>query len=295
MKITPIEPMISPRKVITVLTLAFMTGCGGSLPMTLDTQTPVGSPAIRSTSTPRLLPTAIPSESVTTHTVDATPTSPASGEFQATVTPQSPRGFIDLPWGVGDAGNWFLYATSVLTLTWIDPPLLCDQYDFVISESPSEQTVIGTDLDASDGVSIEWQVPERISEASLRGEAFCGDSSVISSFGSGILYSGDAPPEGVCVLASGTIGAIDVLHEPSLSSEPFAFLVPGVFAPVLERTQDGWYRVDANVATLMVDESSAPETGWITDRYSIKLFGPCDTIPFVGNLLRVASFKIIHL
>lgn len=188
-------------------------------------------------------------------------------------------GHIEMPWGIADAGNWFLYATSTLTLTWIDAPAGCEQYEFLLIPSSAERIVIGTDLDPSDGISVDWQVPEGLSEAGLRGEALCSGSQIGPSLHSGILYSGDSPPEGVCVLASANIGAPDVLREPSPSSEVVAKLRPGDFAPVLEHNLDGWYRIGTDTLTPIGASESSPDTGWITDQYPLKFFGPCDDIP----------------
>lgn len=197
--------------------------------------------------------------------------------------PTAASGYIEMPWGIADAGNWFLYPTSVLALTWIDAPTGCQQYEFILSPPSSERIVIGTDLDPSDGISVDWQVPEGLSEVGLRGEALCGDSQITPSLHSGILYSGDAPPEGVCVLASGSIRAADVLREASLSSEAVAMLIPGDFAPVLEYTQEGWYRIDSRTLAPTQGSVSPPDTGWITDQFSLEFFGPCDDSPISGD------------
>lgn len=204
---------------------------------------------------------------------------PPAEPTQPPLTKPAASGYIEMPWGIADAGNWFLYATSTLTLTWVDAPAGCEQYEFVLSPSPTERIVIGTDRDLSDGISVDWQVPEDLSEAGLRGEALCSGSQVVPSLHSGILYSGDSPPKGVCVLASASIGAPDVLREPSLSSEAVAILIPGDFAPVLEQTGDGWYRIDSRELTPVGTSDTSPETGWITDQYSLKFFGPCDNVP----------------
>jgi hypothetical protein len=187
-----------------------------------------------------------------------------------------------IPSGVGDAGNFFLYAGSILTLTWEDPPAGAARYDFVLSAFESSETVvIGSDLDASDGVTTEWYVPEFVS-GSLTGAAVFDDGRVIYSHRSADLYSGIAPPEGTCVLASGTIGALDVFKQPSDASPPFAILVPGEFAKVLERTIEGWYRIDASPAVDRDTGEPVSGMGWVDSRQSIVLFGPCDGVPVTG-------------
>jgi hypothetical protein len=279
--------MNSTKKIIIVLSLMFLTACRGS--NSKPTATLDVAPTLHITNTPRVLTAVIATESTPTLQMTATPrhlptdittkSTPTSTEVLATATLPSGVGHIYLSGAIGDAGYWFVFATSVVTLTWIDPPSTCNQYDFVISDSSSDWTVIGTDLDPSDGILIEWQVPEHISYASLMGKALCEESSVIHSLELGILFSGDAPPEGVCVLISGTMGTPDLYLEPSLSSRPFAFLKQGSFAPVLERTQDGWYRIDTIDSVSWDESQSMPEFGWITDIAGIKLFGPCDRVP----------------
>ena len=137
----------------------------------------------------------------------------------------------------------------------------------MLSPSPTERIVIGTDLDPSDGISVDWQVPEGLSEASLRGEALCSGSQVVPSLHSGILYSGDPPPEGVCVLASASqleLPTCSVSH--LLSSEAVAKLIPGDFAPVLDHTLDGWYQIGAGQRLLSIGATeSSPDTGWISN------------------------------
>jgi len=211
----------------------------------------------------------------TTPTLELVQETPVGTVDEATSTW---NGQIEIPWGVGDAGNWFLYATARLTLTWNRPPPDCDRYDFVVEGSSESRTVIGTDLDPSDGVSIDWEVPEKL-EGGLWGEALCEGGEILRSIWSGELYSGDAPPEGVCTLASGTIGVVDLFSTPSLSSETNAYLTPGVIAPVLERTVNGWYRIDENVAFDWQTNQPPIEPGWVSDKYSMRFFGPCDDVP----------------
>jgi hypothetical protein len=166
----------------------------------------------------------------------------------------------------------------VIGATWIDPPSACNRYDFLLSNTSSDWAVIGADFDPSDGVSIEWIVPENLSKASMMGEAYCEETTVIHSLEFDYLFSGDAPPEGVCVLISGTIGALDLYLEPSLSSKRVAFLDLNSYAPVLERTQDGWYRIDASDCIPWIESDSVPDSGWVADIMGIRLFGPCDNV-----------------
>jgi hypothetical protein len=260
------------RFCVIVLTLTFVTACSGSPPAASAT------PTLTVTSPNQLLPTVIAARTPTPPPTDTPQSTPTNLPTQPTSTEQSVFGFIDIPWGVADAGNYFLYANAWLTLTWNNPPPNCVRYDFIVEGSDADRTVIGTDIDLSDGVSIDWQVPEQLS-GSLLGEASCDDDQILYSNWSGELHSGPAPPEGVCTLASGTIGVLDLFSTPSLSSETSAYLIPGVFAAVLERTANGWYRIDESVAFDYETGEAPTGPGWVWAEHSIQLFGPCESVP----------------
>ena len=294
--------MNSTMKIIIVSSLILLTACNGckskttaklnSAPTLHITNTPrvlptaivtESTPTLRITITPRPSPTAIATENTPTRDAEHVESTPTSTEAQATATLPSTVGHISLSGYIGDAGYSYVFATSVVTVTWVDPPSACNRYDFLLSDPFFDWKVIGTDFDPSDGVSIEWRAPEHLSFASLMGEAFCEDPSVIHSLEFVDLFSGDAPPEGVCVLTSGTIGDPYMYLEPSFSSKWFAILPSSRYVQVLERTQDGWYRVDTSHAVLMEEMQSKPEFGWISDTEGLRLFGPCDSVPIANG------------
>jgi len=184
--------------------------------------------------------------------------------------------------GIADAGNFFLFAGTTITLAWDNPPMNAMRYDFLLSAPSTHETiVIGTDVDSMDGVSVQWTVPEGV-EASMRAAAYYSDGQVVYSDWSGDVYSGKAPPKNICTLTSGTIGAIELFDKPNFTSPSFAELIPGQYAQVYERTSDGWYRIDASVAVVKKGYT-AIKTGWVFDERSIHLFGPCDSIPVTGR------------
>ena len=292
------QTMNSTTKIIIVSSLILLTACNGcksraiatldSAPTLHIANTPrvlptaivtESTPTLRITPTPRPSPTAIATENTPTRDAERVESTPASTEAQATVTFPSTVGHISLSGYIGDAGYSYVFATSVVTVTWVDPPSACNQYDFLLSDPSFDWTVIGTDFDPSNGVSIEWRAPEHLSFASLMGEAFCEDPSVIHSLEFVDLFSGDAPPEGVCVLISGTIGDPYMYLEPSFSSKWFAILPSSRYVQVLERTQDGWYRVDTSYAVLMEEMQNKPEFGWISDTEGLRLFGRVIAFP----------------
>jgi hypothetical protein len=94
------------------------------------------------------------------------------------------------------------------------------------------------------------------------------------------IYSAQAPPADVCTLhARG--GAVDLFRDRSLESEILDYIVPGAYHPVIARTADGWYRVDARGAYGPAAGETPPETAWISDQYPIGLSGPCADVPLI--------------
>lgn len=252
-----------------VLLAAALSACSGAAPGGLPTQTsapPSAPPATIG------LPTELPSLATSTAT-RAAPTQATPGTPTSTPLPQ--QGHISVPTGVGDAGNYYIYAGNVVTLTWNGAPLGCEQYQFVYTDISGIRVLVGADSDSSDGVAIEWKVPEFVGGEDLRIEALC-DGSIIRSGTTGSIYSGALPPDGVCVVASSTIGALDLFGDPSLDSIPFAYLSPGDYARVLEQAGGGWILVDTTDAEQLPPAEQLPATGWVSESYGVEFFGPCD-------------------
>ena len=200
-----------------------------------------------------------------------------------------PVGFIMIP-GVGDAGNYFLDAGSTVTLTWNSPPLEAARYDFTILDTSDIPVVIGTDIDSSDGVSVQWLVPSNLPGYEIGGIAYTAEGQPAYFTSGGTVYSHEVPPQDICTLSNRTIGAIPVHLEPNPSAQVFANLVGGLYVQVYERRPDAWYRIDASKleifsnTTLICGESpispcrgySDSRTGWIQAEGNVRFFGPCD-------------------
>lgn len=71
-------------------------------------------------------------------------------------------GYITIP-APGNGGNFFLFAGSTANLKWTDPPSYQTRHEFNLLSFSDPVTVIGTDNNFEDGVSIEWFVPENLS------------------------------------------------------------------------------------------------------------------------------------
>jgi hypothetical protein len=187
----------------------------------------------------------------------------------------APRGWVSFPYRYADAGNFSLQAGDMITMTWSDAPLGGDRYEFVTRPTgdSTAATVIGSDRDPSDGVAITWSVPEQVS-ADLRAVAYLPGGRVLLSNWSAI-YSGSAPPEGVCTASSATIGALALFTGPEFGSGGVGHIPPGTYAQVAERT-DHWYRVDASQSDL----EGMAQSGWVRAEDAV-LHGACDDVSFV--------------
>jgi hypothetical protein len=207
-----------------------------------------------------------------------------------------PVGFIMLT-GLGDAGNYFPDAGSTITLTWNDPPMEAARYDFTILDTSGMPVVIGTDDDATDGVSVQWLVPSNLTGYEVGGIAYTAEGQPAYFAYGGTVYSGEAPPQDICTLSNRTIGAIPVQLEPNPSAQVFANLIAGQYVQVFEHRPDAWYRIDAsnleffNNTTLICGESSTSpcrgyidsRTGWIQAEEKVRFFGPCGQFSGLGE------------
>jgi WD40 repeat protein len=201
---------------------------------------------------------------------------------------------LTFPARYADAGNFALQAGVTITLTWHEAPPGADRYDFVVHPHDDEvdTLVIGSDTHPTNDVAIAWTVPENFG-GELRAEAHFADGRVIYSTWAGDIYTGQTPPEGVCSLSSASIGVLDVFREPSFESETFAYITPGPYAEVLERTAGGWYHVDASVAQSLDSQETVTGTGWVSREQGIYLYGSCDNVPLAPSTSDTDTSKSI--
>jgi hypothetical protein len=76
-----------------------------------------------------------------------------------TPTPSPFHGHLEFPFLNADAGNFQLQTGQSITFTWVEAPPDADYYEFVLYPMDgSTPTSIGTDREASNGVSVEWVV-----------------------------------------------------------------------------------------------------------------------------------------
>jgi len=211
----------------------------------------------------------------------------------ATITVQSPQatpapfrtppasrvGYLTFPYRAADAGNFALQAGETITLVWQEAPLDASRFEFIfLPDGAAPYTFIGADEDSSDGASAEWLVPQDLN-GSFQATAYYPDGHTVRAGASGAIYSGKLPPVAVCAISAGGAGPIDLLTEPSSDATPFAFLLPGSYAEVLQHTTDGWYLVDASEAYDQVTNLPTSGSGWISDEQLLKFHGPCDEVP----------------
>jgi len=253
---------------------------------------PVGSPAptlsltgtlsphalaATGTAAPRLLPTMPPSPSP-----EPTKSAPAtSGPIPSSTA--APRvGLLSFPSISGDAGNAVLIAGDEITIVWEEAPPGAERYEFTFEpEDVGPAVLLGEDLDPSDGVSVRWTVPEHLA-GGFDAVAHFADGSTASVGWSAMIYSGTAPPAGICVLQSSTVGVVMLFLEPTTESADFADVYPGEYAEVLGHTADDWFLVDAGMAHLTFPRDPQPATGWTPD-HGLVLRGPCEDLPLIDE------------
>lgn len=226
-------------------------------------------------------------ESITATSADVTETA-LTGVPDPTDAPDSPTHPCSLVDAVGDlageysyadAGNFVLQAGDLIALAWEDAPEGALRYEFVLLNFDSQpQENLGVDRDWSDGVSIQWQVPEDLMDRVVNAIAYFDDGSRIRSRCFGSLWSGSAPPEGQCSLSSKT--AVRLFEDRDFESNEIGDLFPGIYAAVYERSDDGWYLVDARDSYPSGDQD---ETGWVHERQPVQLHGPCESIPITTD------------
>lgn len=186
-------------------------------------------------------------------------------------------GNIDLPYFGGDAGTVGLQAGATISVTWEDAPPGAIFYMFLWHGEPP--LFIGIDMNADDGASVDWKVPENIGGKAV-GFALFSDGTWRMTRVTSLDYgSGKAPPEGICVVHYSSNAAEVFDNNPNAG----AYRILGYlrdYAPLLEIVDDAegfrWYRVDlsdASVLSPLDDNLDVPETGWV---YGIaRLLGDC--------------------
>lgn len=257
------------------LSLLILTACGGTGVEEGDPQETLQTPVLPTPATPSPLPTIERTELP----VDITrrPSQASSGiiSTETSATLRSPRGFIHVPTGVGDAGHYYIYAGKIIELEWLEAPLSCSEYKFTYRALEGQEVLIAADTDAADGVSITWQVPEHLSAEDLKGVATCGEHT-IQSHAIWSVRSGSEPPAGVCVVASSTIASVELHAERSLEASIVGYLAPGDYARVIEAAEGGWYRVETDHAEPFREGVTVPPVAWLSDYYPVEFFGPCE-------------------
>lgn len=189
-------------------------------------------------------------------------------------------GRVTIPYLFGDAGMVAVQAGATLPVTWENAPEGALIYILLwrsnVSGIPS---LIGIDIDASDGVSVQWKIPERLSGMPYGVALYAdGGREISDNRRSGLEYgSGIAPPEGICSVSA----------SPN-APEVFAYASGGQllgylndYAPALERVVDSdgfpWIRIDLSQPDIVapIERGLAlPEIGWIY-AHGTRLFGDC--------------------
>jgi len=245
------------KSLLFLATFFFLFGCGASAPIPgTPTQPPppIVATVIESTSTPEIIPT------------------PQIVEYYT--FPQVSAALY------GDAGNFAFQAGVLSTVSWVDAPPAADYYEFTLKLHKDKSLfVIGTDTDETDGISVEWLIPEHTSGALMATAYFSDGREVHSSVID--VYSYEAIPEGACILRSTTIVALSVFQQPSDTTEIIGVVYPNSMIEVVGANSNGWYEIKTD--EVYTSNSTGPKVGpgraWIY-KDNTELFGACKNFSY---------------
>jgi hypothetical protein len=179
----------------------------------------------------------------------------------------------------GDAGNYDLQAGVLAQVTWPEAPPAADSYSFTLKlHTDKSLLLIGTDTDASDGVSVEWLIPENIS-GELSVTAYFAGGREVRSFAIDV-YADKAVPAGTCVVRAHTTAPLSVYQEPSDTTEIIGVMYPTSMVEVVGKNSNGWYKIKTDeVYTVGSSEQKiGPGTAWLSETSTL-LFGACENLP----------------
>jgi hypothetical protein len=180
----------------------------------------------------------------------------------------------------GDAGNYDLQAGVLAQVTWPEAPPAADSYQFTLYLlSNNSPLLIGTDTDASDGISVEWLIPENTS-GTLQASAHFTDGLEVRSYTIDV-YTDKAVPAGACVVRAHTIALLSVYGEPSDTAEIIGVMHPTSMIEVVAKNSGGWYKIKTDEVNAVggSDQKIGPGIAWLYET-STELFGTCENLPF---------------
>ena len=92
---------------------------------------------------------------------------------------------------IDEQGNFWLIAGNTTTVNWEGAPPEAERYEFMLYPvDGSLPVLIGTDMDASDAVSVQWIIPAHM-DAALKGKAHFPGGGQAEADASGLLRSGE--------------------------------------------------------------------------------------------------------
>lgn len=178
----------------------------------------------------------------------------------------------------GDAGNYELEAGILAEVTCPEAPAAADSYTFTLElHTDKPLLLIGSDTDDSDGVAVEWLIPEDIS-GELSATAHFADGSEMRSYAIDI-HADKAVPTGTCVIRSHAIAALSVYREPSDTTEIIGVMYPSSMLEVIGKNSNGSYKVKTDEVYSPTEyEKIGPGLAWVHET-STELFGACENLP----------------
>lgn len=203
------------------------------------------------------------------------------------------EGYLDMPYLFADAGMVSIEAGATLPVTWEDYPAGAERY----AVFANQRVLIGEDSDASDGVQVQWNVPEDFS-GSLWGEAYDQNGTLVGvafsppDVGAAVipptpsiaeLFVGE-PPAQECIGANlSPFGDATIYGTLSFDDDGIGILPHGLGTVVVgraERPPDGLGFYQITLENVQLNEGVTAELGWVLDRL-ISVYPPCSNIPLL--------------
>jgi hypothetical protein len=183
-------------------------------------------------------------------------------------------GFVTFnPYLFADAGNYYLMADTVVTLSYSDVPSGTVQVDFLLSPSSGNPALIGSDTTISDGINVPWTVPSELT-GNIEAYALRSNGTIIQRSGPAGFGTSKRIPNGTCVLQSATQSLVPMRQEPRSDAPIWGDLIPGQWLVVDGQTNNGWIAVQASG----VPSSSIYQMNWVAASDMVQLLGPCNNL-----------------
>lgn len=160
----------------------------------------------------------------------------------------TPDGYIN-----ADSGNFRLRAGSVVNVTWHDAPGGLQSATFYTTSMDGTRQNIGTDLNPSDGVTMQWTVPYGLNGHQLRAEGpgFGAASFDFAVSFASYVYSDNANQCYVEILADQPL-----FERPDPATAVVGTAPMNTVWPVIANATGGWVGIELNLGWLPISASA---------------------------------------